>query len=128
MQEDATAVYSPALYRRFVQPVDRMLARQFPCSFIHLHSTSMFLLDAFLEVEEIRAFEVNNDALGPPVEQMIPYFKRIQAARKPLLIRGSFSEEDLRRLMGSLEPHGLFLNIMVNGWKEIELLRPLVGL
>ncbi len=128
MQEDATAVYSPALYRRFVQPVDRMLARHFPSSFIHLHSTSMFLLEAFLEIEEIQAYEVNNDAVGPPVPRMIPHFQRIQAARKPLLIRGSFSTEDLRHLMGSLAPQGLFLNIMVNDWKEIESLRPLVGL
>jgi hypothetical protein len=29
MQEDATAVFSPKLYRRLVQPVDRMLASQF---------------------------------------------------------------------------------------------------
>jgi hypothetical protein len=128
MQEDATAVYSPALYRRFVQPVDRMLARQFPSSFIHLHSTSMFLLEAFLEIAEIQAFEVNNDVLGPPVARMILYFQKIQAARKPLLIRGSFSREELQRLMGSLEARGLFLNIMVNNWKEIETLRPLVGL
>jgi hypothetical protein len=128
MQEDATAVYSPALYRRFVQPVDRMLAQQFPSSFIHLHSTSMFLLEAFLEIGEIQAFEVNNDVLGPPVARMIPYFQKIQAARKPLLIRGSFSKEELQRLMGSLEARGLFLNIMVKDWKEVETLRPLVGL
>lgn len=64
MQEDATAEYSPVLYRRFVQLVDRFLAGQFANSFIHLHSTSMFLLDAFLEIEEIRCFEINQDSLG----------------------------------------------------------------
>jgi hypothetical protein len=128
MQEDATAVYSPALYRRFVQPVDRMLAGHFASSFIHLHSTSMFLLDAFLEIKEIQCFEVNNDALGPPVEKMVPYFRQIQNAGKPLLIRGSFSREETRLVMDSLEPRGLFLNIMVKDMKEIESLRPLVGL
>ncbi len=65
MQEDAAAAYAPARYRRFVQPVDRFLAGQFANSFIHLHSTSMFLLDAFLEIEEIRCCEINQDALGP---------------------------------------------------------------
>jgi hypothetical protein len=128
MQEDATAVYSPALYRRFVQPVDRMLAGHFASSFIHLHSTSMFLLDAFLEIQEIQCFEVNNDAIGPPVENMVPYFRRIQDAGKPLLIRGSFSREEMRLVMDSLEPRGLFLNIMVADMQEIESLRPLVGL
>lgn len=128
MQEDATAVYSPALYRRFVQPVDRMLAGHFASSFIHLHSTSMFLLDAFLEVGEIRCFEVNNDVAGPPVKEMVPYFQRIQAAGKPLLIRGSFTPDEMRLLADSLEPRGLMLNVMVAEMKEIESLRPLVGM
>jgi len=128
MQEDATAVYSPSLYRRFVQPVDRMLAGHFTSSFIHLHSTSMFLLDAFLEIGEIQCFEVNNDALGPPVRAMVRYFRRIQDARKPLLIRGSFTPDEMGLLTDSLEPRGLFLNIMVNEMKEVEALRPLLGM
>lgn len=128
MQEDATAVFSPHLYRRFVQPVDRMLAGHFASSFIHLHSTSMFLLDAFLEIEEIRCFEINNDAIGPPIRQMVPYFQRTQEAGKPLLIRGSFTTDEMRLLMDSLEPRGLFFNIMVNDMRQIEKLRPLVGM
>jgi hypothetical protein len=128
MQEDATAVYSPALYRKFVLPVDRMIAARFANSFIHLHSTSMFLLEDFLECEEIRAFEVNNDVLGPPVAKMVPHFQRIQQAGKPLLIRGSFRPEEMRLLMDSLDARGLFLNIMVNDMAETEALRPLVGM
>ena len=128
MQEDATAVFSPALYRRFVQPVDRKLARHFSGCFIHLHSTSMFLLDGFLEIGEIQCFEVNNDAAGPPVAEMVPYFQRIQSARKPLLIRGSFTPDELRLLRDSLDPSGLFLNIMVSGLQEIDLLKPLAGM
>jgi hypothetical protein len=128
MQEDATAVYSPGLYRRFVQPVDRWLAGQFANSFIHLHSTSMFLLDAFLEISEIQCFQVNNDALGPPVRSLIPWFQRIQQAGKPLLIRGSFTPDELRLVTDTLEPRGLFLNVMVSEAREIESLRPLVGM
>ena len=126
MQEDATAVYSPELYRRLVQPVDRMIARTFDCSFLHLHSTSMFLLDAFLEIEEIRCYEVNNDASGPPIEEMLPHFQKIQAHGKPLLIRGAFTPRELRLLRDHLEPRGLFLLIMVRGMREIEALRPIV--
>lgn len=128
MQEDAIAVYSPPLYRRFVQPVDRMLAQHFASSFIHLHSTSMFLLDAFLEIEEIRCFEINNDAIGPPVRELLPRFQQVQAAGKPLLIRGAFTPEELRLVMDSLEPRGLFLNLMVRDRRETEALRPLVGM
>jgi hypothetical protein len=124
MQEDATAVYSPGLYRKFVQPVDRKLASHFASSFIHLHSTSMFLLDALLEIEEIHCFEINNDVCGPPLKDMVGYFQKVQQAHRPLLIRGGLSLEDLNLLMDYLEPRGLFLNIMVNSLEEIEKLRP----
>jgi hypothetical protein len=126
MQEDATAVYSPDLYRTLVQPVDRALASRFASSFIHLHSTSMFLLDAFLEIEEIKCFEINNDVCGPPLTEMVGYFQKVQKARRPLVIRGSFSPEEMRLLMDKLEPRGLFFNVMVNTMAEVESLRPIL--
>jgi hypothetical protein len=126
MQEDATAVLSPDLYRKLVQPVDRMLAGHFASSFIHLHSTSMFLLEAFLEIEQIRCFEINNDACGPPVKKMVPYFQMVQKAKRPLLIRGTLKPDEMRLLLDSLEPRGLFLNIMVNTMEEVETLRLLI--
>lgn len=128
MQEDATAAYSPAFYRRLVQSLDRRLAGRFASSFIHLHSTSMFLLDRFLEIGEIQCFEVNQEASGPPVARMVPYFQRIQQAGKPLLIRGVFKPQELRLLIDSLEPGGLFLLLMVGSLAETEPLRPIVGL
>ena len=127
LQEDATAVYSPALYRKFVQPVDRALASRFPCSFMHLHSTSMFLLDAFLEIREIQCFEINKDALGPSTAAMIPHYRKVQSAGKPLLIRGALGAEEVRLLLDSLEPRGLFLNIMVKNLAEIEPASPAAG-
>jgi hypothetical protein len=128
IQEDATAVYSPTLYRDLVQPVDRMLARDFECSFIHLHSTSMFLLDAFLEIEEITCFQVNNDALGPPLSKMLPHFRMIQDAGRSLLIRGSFSTDELRTLRDELDPRGLMLLVMVENQEQIGSARTVIGM
>ena len=126
IQEDATAVYSPQLFRKLVQRVDRKLASHFASAFIHLHSTSMFLLEAFLEIEEIRCYEINNDACGPPIKEMVPYFQRVQKAKRPLLIRGSFSPEEIRVLLDSLEPRGLYLLMMVKSMEEVEALRPIL--
>jgi hypothetical protein len=128
LQEDATAVYSPALYRKFVQPVDRALASLFPCSFMHLHSTSMFLLDAFLEIGEIQCFQINKDALGPSTAVMIPHYRKVQAAVKPLLVRGSFDAGEVRLLVDSLDPRGLFLNIMVENIAAVDSLRRIFGM
>jgi hypothetical protein len=103
-----------------------MLAAHFESSFIHLHSTSMFLLDDILAIDEIRCFEINNDALGPPISALIPYLQRVQRANKPLLIRGSFKPDELELLVDALDPRGLFLNVMVSNDDEIECLRPIL--
>ena len=128
MQEDATAVFSPGLYRKLVQPVDRMIAKQFACNFMHLHTTSMFLLDAFLEIEELRCFEINIESFNIPVEGMIKYFKMVQDADRPLLLRGSFTEDELRLVCDSLDPRGLYLHIMPESQKEVDVLRPILGM
>jgi len=126
MQEDASGLYSPALYRKFLQPLDRHLAQRFACGFMHLHSTSMFILDGFLEIDELRCFEINNDAIGPPLAEMVPYFRMVQAARRSLVIRGSFSRDDIRLLMDSLDARGLYLLILVKEVQEADALRPLL--
>lgn len=128
LQEDVSGLYSPGLYRKFLQSIDRRIASYFSNSFIHLHSTSMFLLDAFLEVEQIRCFEINNDESGPPIKKMISYFQMVQKAERPLLIRGSFTEDDIRLLTESLNPRGLYLLVLVRNMDEVNRLRPLLGM
>lgn len=128
IQEDAAVVYSPDLYREFVLPVDNMLASRFENNFLHLHSTSMFLLDGFLEIKKLNCVQVTQDATGPTVAEMIPYYQRIQQAGHPLLARGTFNPGEIRLIMNSLEPKGLFLNILVSDMNQVEEIRPLVGL
>lgn len=128
MQEDATGLFSPKLYRQLLQPVDREWARHYPCAFIHLHSTSMFLLDDLLAIEEIKLFEVNRDVAGPPLAEMIPYYRRFQDAGRPLLVRGSFTPAELGDMLDALEPRGLYLYIMVESMSEVEPLRRMAGM
>ena len=128
MQEDASGLYSPALYRKFLQALDRYLAGRYANSFIHLHSTSMFILDAFLEIEDLRCLEINNDAIGPPLAEMLPYFRMVQRARRSLLIRGSLTPEDARMLMDSLDARGLYLLVVVKDVREADTLRPILGM
>jgi hypothetical protein len=128
MQEDAVAVLSPDLYRKYVRPVDERIAAGFGSAFIHLHATSMIVLDQMLEIPSLRCVEINNDVGGPDVSWLIPYFRQVQEAKKPLVIRGSFTPDELRLLMDGLEPEGLYLYIMVASLKETEALRPIVGM
>ena len=123
MQEDATAVFSPDLYRKFVQPIDKMLAAHFPNNFIHLHSTSMYLLDAFLEIEDLRCLEINIEAFNIPVKDMIKYYHVVQKADRSLLIRGSVTPDEMRLLLDELEPQGLYLHLVVESKEEIDSLQ-----
>jgi hypothetical protein len=130
LQEDASGVFSPRLYKKYLQPVDRAVARRFANTFIHLHTNSMFLYDYFLEVEEIRAFQVNYElhSGGPNIAGMIPAFRKIQAANRPLLVRGSFTPDELRRLVDALDPRGLYIYVMVESLAEAERLKRVVGM
>jgi hypothetical protein len=130
LQEDASGVFSPGLYRDLLQPVDREVARHFASAFIHLHTNSMFLYDLFLEIEEIRCFQVNYEpnSGGPLIAGMVPALRKIQNAARPLLLRGSFTADELRLIVDSLDPRGLYLYIMVGSLAEVETLRPALGM
>ncbi|MFA6505313.1 MAG: hypothetical protein WCT14_04400 [Treponemataceae bacterium] len=128
LQEDAVAVLSPDLYKRYLKPVDERISNLFPSAFMHLHATSMFVLDHILDIESLRCLEVNNDVGGPPIADLIPHLKKIQKAGRSLVHRGSFSEEDLKLLMGELDPRGLYIYIMVQDEAEINRLKPIVGM
>jgi hypothetical protein len=130
LQEDASGVFSPKLYREFLQPIDREVAGRFPSAFIHVHTNSMFLYDHFLEVEEIRCFQVNYEphSAGPPVSGMISALRKIQSAGRPLLFRGSFTPDELRLIVDQIDPRGLYLYIMVGSLAEVDTLRPVLGM
>jgi len=128
MQEDAIASFSPKLYRELVQPVDRMIAASFENSFIHLHATSMIVLDAFLEIEEIRCFEINIEPFSIPAKDMIPYFKTVQAAGRPLIVRGTPTPDELKLLLDELDPVGLYFQLLIQDMAEIDAYRPILGM
>ena len=54
---------------------DRRLAEAFPCTVIHLHNTSLFLLDLYLQIDGINCFQINMDISGMTFEEEIPYLK-----------------------------------------------------
>ncbi|GHV29852.1 hypothetical protein AGMMS4952_16110 [Spirochaetia bacterium] len=127
LQEDAVAVLSPALYAQYLRPADERITAQFGSAFMHLHCTSMIILDQILDIPTIRCLEVNNDVGGPPVKTLVPYLQKIQRAGRPLMMRGSFTPDDARLLMDSLDPAGLYLYIMISDKKETDALRPILG-
>lgn len=114
LQEDVSAIYSPKIYCDLIQAFDRQVAAAFPYCLIHLHNSSLFLLDYFLEIEEIDVFQINRDLVGMSTEEMIPYLKKVQDQKRRLLVRGPMTKDDLRLMHTNLSPTGLILQIVLN--------------
>ena len=95
---------------------------------MHLHSTSMFVLDHILEVDALKCLQINNDVAGPPLTEMITYFRRTQDSGRSLLIRGSFTSDELKFLLDNLDPRGLYINIMIQDQAEIDPLKRIAGM
>ena len=123
-QEDASGNFSPDIYRNIFQKFDRLIASSFPYSLIHLHNSSLFLIDLFLEIEEISVFQINMDATGMTLEEEIPYLKKIQYNNRCLLLRGAYTLDDLIHIKNKLSHEGLCIQIICENKSEADKLIP----
>jgi 5-methyltetrahydrofolate--homocysteine methyltransferase len=123
MQEDASALFSPDLYVKYLQEEDRRIASAFPYDVIHLHSSSLHLLDRFVDVAPQKCIEINKDQGGWGVPRMLPLFKMVQSRGKKLIVRGKLDLADLELLRKGLSPRGLFLQIVIDKPEEAKRLQ-----
>ncbi|RKX34217.1 MAG: hypothetical protein DRP71_07870 [Verrucomicrobia bacterium] len=124
IQEDFSVLYSPQLYDEFLRPLDERLAGIVSYSLMHLHSSSLFLIDNFLEVSSIKAFQVSKDAGTDSIAAMLPGLKKIQQAERPIIIKGVFDDHDLRLIRENLSVTGLCLQPVVSNVDEAEQMLP----
>jgi hypothetical protein len=109
-QEDLTALYSPDYYRRFLRDADELICQDHDYTLVHLHPASFFILDDLLQIEKLKAVEINKDIGGPSVEQMLPVMAKIQET-KNLVVWGELSVEEVNLILDSLTDRRLHLNI-----------------
>lgn len=105
MQEDSASFLSPQLYEEFIRPYDEQIYQAFPNCILHLHSTGYIPLDAYLE-SGLLAVEMHIDEGGPSAEELYSLHMKV-LAKKPLLIWGDLSKEDLDWVFHKLPPAGL---------------------
>jgi hypothetical protein len=120
MQEDFSTLYSPSLYRAFLKPQDERLAGLAEYTLIHLHSTSLFLIEEFLSVEKIRVFQVTKDPGTATLVKMMPALEKIQKAGRCLVLKGRFDQADLVFMKEKLSPVGLCVQPVVDGAEEAK--------
>jgi hypothetical protein len=126
IQEDFSVMYSPQLYHEFLQPLDAQLASLSNYTLMHLHASSLFLVESFLEVVQIRAFQITKDPGYSALADMIPVLLKIQETGKPLIIKGQFNSDDLKLIKRRLSPCGLCIQPVVRDIREGQKFLPIL--
>jgi hypothetical protein len=126
IQEDYSVLYSPQLYREFLRPLDEQLAAIVPYTLIHLHSSSLFLIEEFLSISAIRAFQITKDIGQISLTEMLPALQKIQRTGQPLILKGQFNPSDLQLIKSNLSVVGLCLQPVVKDIREAKKMLPIL--
>jgi 5-methyltetrahydrofolate--homocysteine methyltransferase len=127
LQEDAMALISPTLFRRYILPEDRRILRQFPYTAFHLHGSSLWAVDILMEEENLNILELHDDSGQVNHEAILQTWKRIQT-RKPVVASKIYDSQPsfltwLDRVFTELSPAGLMFIIDVPSSIEGEMVR-----
>lgn len=115
-QADYSVLISPKVYERIFLPYDVKVIKASKYSIFHLHSANIHLADKLVEIPELSAIQVSIDypakVFSPPVESLLPTFKRIQR-EKPLIITGPVTQQEFQTILRELSPNGLALDLQI---------------
>ena len=122
LQEDYAVSLSPNLYREFILPCNRKIIEAFEYQYFHIHSGFTPIAEWILEIEALKAIEVTIDFMGPSIEELMPFCKRIQKS-KCLIICGIVTQHQLDLMLSELSPTGLLLDVYVVEEDQLETLQ-----
>lgn len=106
-QEDAAALLSPKLYEEFIFSAVKKIIQGFDHSVIHLHP-SQFIPVSYLLETKVSVIELHRDIGGPIAKDLFGYHSTI-LEKKPLIIWGDLTDEDLDYIISKLPAKGLLV-------------------
>jgi hypothetical protein len=111
-QNDLAVLISPRMYGEFLSPCDSRICSSLEYPIMHFHSNSTHLVDPVLAGADFAAiqFAVDPGEKDPTVEDLLPHFRRVQEAGKPLIIQLSRTNLcEMDKLLDGLSPRGLLV-------------------
>ena len=106
LQNDTSVSVSPEMYSRVMRPIDARMIGSWTRAIFHLHSAGLHVLNHVLDVLDGRALNVDLDPSGPPLSEIVPVLRSVQARNVPLHVL-AFNREQARALARQLSPEGL---------------------
>lgn len=126
IQEDFSTLYSPQLFDEFLQPADTRIAAISNYTLIHLHSSSLYLIDNFLENSNIKTYQVTKDPGSVKLKDMMQNLIKIQQAGRPLVLKGQFEDDEFDLMKEKLSVKGLCIQPVVKNISEAQRIMPLL--
>lgn len=125
LQEDAAALLSRALFEELILPGVQRIAACFETTVIHLHPSSYIPVDPLIH-SALSAIELHIDLGGPSARDLLPVYRKIQR-RKPLVIWGDLSDDDVAFVADNLDPAALAVKVVTRDrghaervWKRLK--------
>jgi hypothetical protein len=117
-QEDAVALLSPELFDTFIRPCDEKIVAAFNGCIIHQHPGGYMPSKTYMDMG-VTALEIHVDDGGQRAEDL--YERHMEVlSRKPLLIWGKLTDEDLDYIFEKLPDRGLAVQAVVETREEAE--------
>jgi len=119
-QADIASLLSPAHYREFLLPRDAAVLRTYDYCFIHLHSSSVHVLDDILGIDPLAAVQLSVDVGGPgPLELFGNFEKVLTRTRLIIQVDGKESSPDeIVQLCRRLPPEGFYILVRADSLQE----------
>ena len=124
LQEDACALLSPALYRKYIAPLNRRMADAFPCTAFHVHGSSYWLAEELTAIPEVDVIELGMD-IGDTNDDKFIHYCQVVLEHKPLvaLINDHNMQRIIPRMFKELPSAGLLTLLTGNNLEETKSMR-----
>jgi hypothetical protein len=108
-QIDASNLFPIDTYRKHFLEFDKKVIRNFEYNLMHMHACGLHILDAVLEINNLKAVEITIERETGVFkkELILDSCKKIQAASKCVIINGELNEQELVEFKDKLDPSGL---------------------
>jgi hypothetical protein len=110
IQEDFAVNLSEKHFREFLEPAEIKIIQASEFQVFHTHSGLPSYAEWISKIEGLKVVEMTIDPISPPVEELIPLWKRI-LEKKSLIITGTLNEKQVESIISKLDVSGLFLDI-----------------
>ncbi len=116
-QSDVSTLISPKHYRELIYPWDVKLLGTFKYIYIHLHASSIHIIDAVSTIRPLAAIQLTLDVGGPKPTDLIDTFRKI-LSNTPLILQGYMNSEEIVQLSELLPSEGLYILTIVDTLEE----------